>query len=348
MSSLSLVDQHAVIRFPIRTVFEPHRSYARNHETYIREPAIYAYTSFMSDSSHPVDRLVSVLEHASRQLDDDEYLFYFDIHKLLYYLDARIDDDNSFKEALSFHWYEDGPVATVTQSVADRSREGGVFETTPTPHGQKFHPAGGTISVTDDDEDLQEAKEAIDTILEEEYDLTAPKEEKIDQVYRDAPYEFQRRFKKDVIPKVEELGEVLGPLPKDVYRAISRTEAYLPFEDDFQEVNDLYSRYVDVSRSVLADREDVSDEGGTRFEELTMEYWEVFCAKLRLETTPEDVDAQTVSRWTSEYHSKVEAFRATLDEFETAFANADTRQPTRAVEDSTWGQLADGLLNRSD
>lgn len=303
----------------------------------------------MSDTSHPVDRLVSVLEHASRQLDDDEYLFFFDINKLLYYLDSRIDEDNSFKEVLSVFWYEDGPVATVGQTVADRSQEAGIFETTPTPHGQRFHPAGGTISVTDDDEDLQEAKEAIESILAEEYEITASKEEKIDQVYADAPYEFQRRFKKDVVPEVEELGDVLGPLPEDVYKAVSRAEAYLPLDDAFRDVNDLYSQYLDVSRSVLAQQDSVSDEVATRFEELTTAYWEAFCAKLRLETAPEDADADSVSRWRSDYESKVETFRTALDAFETEFVDDDAGgQPTRVAEDSTWGRVADGLLNSSD
>ena len=321
---------------------------ALNHETYIHKPTIYVYTNFMSDSSHPVDRLVSVLEHASSHLDDDEYLFFFDINKLLYYLDLRIDEDNSLKEVLSVYWYEDGPVATVGQTVADRSQEEGIFETTPTPQGQRFHPAGGTISMTDDDDDLREAKETIETILEEQYEITASKEEKIDQVYGDAPYEFQRRFKKDVMPQIEELGDVLGPIPEDVYRAVSRAEAYLPLDDAFDDVNDLYSRYLDVTRVVLAQRDSVSDEVATRLEELTEAYWEVFCAKLRLETAPEDVDTEEVTRWRSDYESKMETFRTTLNAFKTEFVDEADGQPTRVTEYSTWGQMADGLLNRSD
>lgn len=299
----------------------------------------------MSSSSHPNKRLLSVLSHGISELGEGERLSFIDINKILFYLERRLNEDNELREHLTPYWYQDGPMVTTVQSVVNWGQSVGALEKAD----GWFHASHPTTELPEDD-DVREAKRAIEAVLDEDYPIAGSLDEKIEQVYEDAPFEFQRRFKRRVLPMIEDLDSFPPASPDEVYRAVNSAEAYLPLEEAFAEVNACYAEYLDVSQAFLAPKESLSGDEIEAYTELSESYWVLFCKKLRLETVGPDIEEDRLAYWEETYRDGLEEFRIGLAEFEEAFveASANTQPPSRVSEDSSWGRVANELLNNSD
>lgn len=299
----------------------------------------------MNSSSHPKKRLLSVLSHGINQLDEGDRLSFVDINKMLYYLEQRLEEDNELREYLTHYWYQEGPMVTNAQSVVDWGRSAGALQRAD----GWFRPSQPTAELPEDD-DILEAKRAIEAVLEEDYPIAGSLDEKIERVYEDAPFEFQRRFKRRVLPMIEDLNSIPPVSPDEVYRAVNSAEAYLPLEDAFAEVNACYSEYLDVSRAFLTPKSSLSRDEMKAYTQLSESYWVLFCKKLRLETVGGNIDEDRLTRWEQTYQDGLAEFRSELADFKESFVkpSADTRSLDRVSQDSSWGRVANELLNNSD
>jgi hypothetical protein len=81
--------------------------------------------------------LLNVLSHAYDEAgnDDDTFLIYLDLQKIVYYLQRRLDTDNSINESLPYYWYFDGPVSDVVQQTVYLGEEIGYLRKESTPNG---------------------------------------------------------------------------------------------------------------------------------------------------------------------------------------------------------------------
>ncbi|MDH5020386.1 hypothetical protein [Halobacterium rubrum] len=282
-------------------------------------------------------------------MDEETYLYYLDVQKVFYYLKKRLDDDNDIAQQLPYYWYLDGPVSDEVQSTVNRARDLGAVETEKSVDGGlkfKQAPEGPDLEFTGDS--YTAAAAALERVLEEDYDIYADLEQKLGEVYEDAPYEFQRFFKFEVMDAVEEYdqGVPWHYSTEEISNLIGTAEAYLPVGDQFNEVNKLYSRFYTVAKRYLEVVDDDRHGSGT-FNELAKSFWQLFCYRLRMvEHDPEYED--DLEGWESDYMMKKESFEAEIKQFREFVAqelegNSDGPTDFQSPQESGWGKVVEGL-----
>jgi hypothetical protein len=149
---------------------------------------------------------------------------------------------------------------------------------------------------------------------------------------------------------IEELDKVPPITADEVYRAVNSAESYLPLAKAFEEVNQCYSEYLDVSRRFLTSADPPSRKEVEVYIDLSESYWVLFCTKLRLKTVRADIDEHRFSHWQEVYRDTLAEFRTELSDFEEVIVKTGTNShnPSRVSENSSWGRVANELLNDSD
>lgn len=297
--------------------------------------------------------LLTVLKHVYEK-DGVEGLVYLDIQKIFFHLRERLDEDNEFRDSLNYYWYVDGPNSDDVQVIVNHGKEMGVLSAEPTQRTSQ----GEWISLEDstalpDEEsypdDLQEAVDAIEKVVEEDYEIFTDKKSKIDPIYERAPYEFQRYFKFDLRPEVQKFaeGKPWAYGPEELQNIIMTGEAYLPLDPAFSEFNDYYSRYQNLALRYLktVDPNDVDPILSDRLLTLTDGIWKLFCQQLRIREHDEAYD-EDLEEWEERYElhksyasEDLDSFENRLDVLMEAYPGADKVSP-----DSGWAEIASDFI----
>lgn len=298
------------------------------------------------------DVLLELLSHVFESDEDVDGLVYLDIQKIFYHLRERLDEDNAVSELLPYYWYIDGTVSDTVQEAVNHGLETGALESKPTARtgaGEWFEPSDGHEPSIDGFEldDLETAKQEIERTLEEDYDVFSNHEEKIEEIYEEAPYDFQRYFKLNILFAVEQFasGRPLYLGTENLASEISTAEAYLPLVPEFEEFNTIFSRYVNTAIRYLDTVSNDHRVFADRFKHLSEGVWRLYCQQLRLLEHDPFYDPM-VGKWEAEYErtkqlvaNDLVEFRQLLDaEFE------QEEQTARVPENSSWGKIAADYL----
>jgi hypothetical protein len=304
--------------------------------------------------------LVHLLDHALRELPDGTELTYIDAQKIFYLTRRRLDSDNRIAQSLPVYWYVHGPMSKAVSYTLNTAKQAAVVdgETTPTA-GQVYTRGDGEPPEIDDDEDLQRARAAIDAVLDE-YDLSSDLDDRLrEDIYIDAPYDFQRYYKFDVLPAIEEFARehyVITHPPEEIRFRLARAEATVPSEPAFSEFGRLFSRFVTLAETYLDEVDESEKTAVETFEQLAHDAWDVFAKRVRIEVH-DDAYEDTVASWELEYErarqsfdGDLRSFEATLDDQLDRFGasgseSADAHEESlRVSEDSGWGAVNSALL----
>lgn len=301
----------------------------------------------------------ALLELLSYIFESDEGidgLVYLDIQKIFYHLADRLEDDNEIKELLPYYWYIDGTVSDTVQAAVNHGIGTDTFDSGPTANtgaGQWYRLSDAYSASLDsiDSGDLEAAKQEIDLVLDEDYDVFSSHEEKIEGIYEEAPYEFQRYFKLHILFSIEQLaaGRPLHLGTDNLASEISTAEAYLPLDPEFDEFNELFSRYVNTSKRYLTLVGEDSPALADRFKQLSESVWRLFCQQLRL-LEHDPFYEQKVDNWKEEQKRVRMVVANDLVEFRRLLDVAfDEEIETRRVsEESSWGKIAAEYLDETN
>lgn len=295
------------------------------------------------------DRLLAVLSHILTR--EGSGMVYLDIVKIFYLLRKRLNDENELKPQLQYYWYIDGPESDTVQKAVNHGVQSGILEKSPTTHtgtGTWFEPVSPNQYLDQpnyDDDDVEEAIEAVDEVLEEEYDLFDQKRSKIEPIYEEAPYEFQRHFKFEIAPEIEHFvnEDLWACSPDKLNTIIATSEAYLPLDPAFDEFNDLYSWFVEVASRYLRRISETGENPYTReFQQLAQNYvWNLFSHQLRIQHHDDYYD-DSVEEWEEKYEQQRMAAVQALENFE---EDVETMMQDKPASDlaspgSAWASIA--------
>ena len=299
------------------------------------------------------EALLELLVHAFETAEDADGMVYLDIQKLFYHLRERLEDDNSVRELLPYYWYIDGTVSDTVKEAVDLGLESGVLESSPTTRtgsGEWYERTDEHVpSSNAESDDLETARRELERVLAEDYELFTGHEDKVEDVYEDAPYEFQRYFKLNILFSIDGFaaGRPLHLGTDNLASEIGTAEAYLPLEPAFEEFNRLFSRYVNTAKRYLDHVDEDSRELADRFKHLSESVWRLYCEQLRLLEHDPYYDSE-IDAWEREYErtrqltaNDLVEFRRLLDE---AYRDADS---VRSPEDSSWGKIVADYLEES-
>jgi hypothetical protein len=304
------------------------------------------------------ETLLGLLSHVFETNEDIDGLVYLDIQKIFYYLRRRLGDDNEIFELLPYYWYIDGTVSDTVEQSVNHGLENGVItaETTTRTGSGKWHQMSEDFSPTEvavNETDYETAKEELDTVLREDYDVFSSYEEKLGDIYEDAPYEFQDYFKFHVLQELERFanGRPWTYNPEQFKTNISTAEAYLPLDAEFEEFNTLFSRYVNTATRYFDSVKNESREFADRFKQLSESVWRLYCQQLRLLEHDEYYDVKR-DEWEDEYERTKKLVTNDLIEFrrllDVEFGDSDDVSTSRVPEDSAWGQIVSDYLDEPD
>lgn len=297
--------------------------------------------------------LLTVLKQVY-EIEGVEGLVYLDIQKIFFYLRERLDEDNELREELNYYWYVDGPNSDDVQAVVDHGKKKGVLSAEPTHRtGQGEWISLENATTLPDEEsypdDLQEAIDAVEKVVEEDYDIFTDKGSKIDPIYERAPYEFQRYFKFDLRPEIQKFaeGKAWAYGPDELQGIITTGEAYLPLVPAFSEFNDYYSRYQNLTLRYLetVDSNDKDPVLSDRLLTLTDGIWKLFCQQLRIQEHDEVYD-DDLDEWEKRYKLHKSYVSEDLDSFEDRLDVLLETYPNtvRASPDSSWAKIASDFV----
>lgn len=293
------------------------------------------------------ESLLKLLSHVFESEDIDG-LVYLDIQKIFYHLRERLDEDNEIKELLPYYWYIDGIVSDTVQETVNEGLERGVIQsqtTTNTGTGEWYKPGRENVHYPEevDEGDFERAKRKIKLTLEEDYDVFRDHEEKIQEVYEEAPYDFQRYFKLNILFSI---GQFANDRPlylgtENLATEISTGESYLPLNPEFEEFNKIFSRYVNTAKYYLENVDKDDRIFADRFKQLSDTVWRLYCQQLRLIEHDPYYESKK-EEWEDEYNRTrglvmndlVEFRQFIRDEFE------DADEVARVPEESSWGKIA--------
>lgn len=306
------------------------------------------------------EALLEVLSHVFESEEGVEGLVYLDIQKIFYHLRERLDEDNDIKDLLQYYWYIDGKVSDTVKQAVDHGAESEILDVQPTRGGGgewyvisgKFSPPADSAGYEKIDRaDIETSKEEVEKVLKEDYNLFSKHDEKIDGMYENAPYDFQRHFKLNVLFSINRFADGKRPLLglDNLKSDISMAEAYLPLSEGFEGFNEIFSRYVNVAERYLEAMSESDRMLSGRFEQLSENVWRLFCQKLRLLEHDSYYESK-LEDWEEEYERTKTFVANDIIEFRRMLDSelGDEKEMTKAPEDSTWGKIAADYLDESE
>jgi len=305
------------------------------------------------------DLLTHLADHVLRALPGDPELTYIDAQKILYLTQKRLDSENRAAAALPFYWYLHGPMSkAVSYTLRDAKHSGVVDGRTTATGGQVYTPGSADPPAVDRDEDVVAAERAVEAVVAE-YDVFGELDERLrEEIYVDAPYEFQRYYKFELLPAVEAFVRepyYLTHTPEEIQFRLARAEGKAPTDEAFAEWRRRLSRFVTLAEAYLETVDESEKPVVETFERLAEDVWELFAKQLRIEEH-DAAYADDVDGWKLEYDNSQQSlddslrrFEATLEEQFDLYDAPDGRdeQSVRIPEESGWGTVADSLLEGS-
>lgn len=303
-----------------------------------------------------------------------------DVQKVLYLIQKHLPHHHPLANQLDFYWYLHGPmdnqVSVATRVATDNGYIEPVATSSPaTPTGQKFVPGPASpatlTSETLTEQEYEEVQEALDTAIAE-YSFDTRLDESLGPIYQDAPIDFYRYYRFNVLSELSNLGGLVPPKRESLKRAIQTGEAYLPCNEAYNRETKRYAEFASVARRYLH-REDAltvdtrppgtylrqspSDlESASTLEEypqparvttafglLTSQIWTLFAMRTRIVTAGERHHTR-ISGWKedlADHHDLFETHLHSLTEYLSS-PDADTVtaadiEMTRQPENSPWG-----------
>ena len=296
--------------------------------------------------------LLRILSHAYDQKDLDGLVF-LDIQKIFYYVQERLDDSNNITDLLQYYWYIDGCMSDTVEEAVGYGVNNNILSATPTQHTQagtwyQFDAEAPPLSESDS-EDLEQALEAVEVVLSEDYNVFNEYEPKIRGLYKDAPLSFQRYFKTELLWYVESFkdGDLRSRDAKEISYRVGMGESHLPLDPRYASFNDLYSKYMNVSQKYL-DQSDGEHSGlFVIFSSLTDDIWGLFCKQLRLCEHDSYYDTE-IDKWQQDYADKEEQVMDLVLSFDKLINSEfpdNNESSDRAPESSGWGAVAEAYLS---
>lgn len=297
--------------------------------------------------------LTHLIDYILETLPEGAELKYIDAQKIFYLTQQRLDSDNRVARSLPFYWYIHGPMSKAVSYTLNNAKQEGVIEgeTTPTA-GQVYTSGQADPPAIKEDEDLERAEEAINEVLEE-YDIFSDLDQRLrEDIYVDAPYDFQIYYKFEILPAIEEFaGEhyVVTHPTEEIQFRLARAEAKFPSDPAFEECRHLFSRFVTLAETYLEEMDESEKTAVETFERLANDAWELFAKRLRIEQHDEAYD-DDVESWELEYKSSLQSFDSDLRTFEATLNDrynrydAQTEDSSRVPEDSGWGVVGSALI----
>lgn len=296
--------------------------------------------------------LLELLSHVFESEEEINGLVYLDIQKIFYHLRERLDEDNAVKDLLPYYWYMDGTVSDTVQEAVNHGLESGALSSKPTARtgaGEWYEPSDEYEPSIEgfDLDDLETAKKEIERTLEEDYNVFSSHEEKIEEIYEEAPYDFQHYFKLNILFAVEQFagGRPLYLGTENLASEISTAEAYLPLDPEFEEFNAMFSRYANTAKRYLDIVNTETRIYSDRFKQLTEGIWRLYCQQLRLLEHDPFYDSK-VEEWAAEYGRTRKLIANDLVEFRQLLDSEveGEEQTVRISEDSSWGKIVADYL----
>jgi uncharacterized phage-associated protein len=302
-----------------------------------------------SDSSRVALYLIG---EALDELPQDTHLYHLDLHKLLYLLQARLDDENCIAEQLPFYWYRHGPVSQAAFNAEREATRRGIADVEETEDGKIYTPGPQqppTPSIdTESPEDLSVAVDKLNDLIEE-YRFHEERETLLQEdIYVDAPYRFQPEFKFNALPAAHEFASEGTYSPEELVDDLYRAEGKLPLDDAFSSYNSLFSRFVSLSDTFLSHGTSDDPLLKAQFAELAEVSWRVFCNQLRCETVDDD-HSEDLESWEQKAEQSLGTYRQSLDDFEERLHEQDLfeHDAGRVQEGEPWAVIAKSILNES-
>jgi len=300
--------------------------------------------------------LTHLVDHLFRHLPERTELKYIDTQKIFYLTRKRLDPENRVTAELPFYWYQHGPMSKAVSYTLRGAKNSEIVDgRTTTTGGQVYTPGEADPPAIDRDGDVIAAEDAVETVVAE-YDVFGDLDERLrEEIYVDAPYEFQRYYKFEVLPAVEEFARepyYLTHTPDEIQFRLARAEAKAPTGDAFDGWRRRLSRFVTLAETYLGTVDESEKPVVETFERLAEDVWELFAKRLRIEEH-DAAYTDDVAGWRLEYENSQQSlddslrrFEATLDEqFDLYDApHGHDEQSVRMREESGWGAVANSLL----
>lgn len=302
------------------------------------------------------DLLAHLLSHTLQLLPGDPELTYIDAQKIFYLTQKRLDSENQVAAELPFYWYLHGPMSKAVSYTLHDAKDNGVVDgRTTATGGQVYTPGTADPPAVDRDGDVAEAEAAVEAVVRE-YDVSGELDERLrEEIYVDAPYEFQQYYKFELLPAVEEFTRepyYLTHTPDELQFRLARAEAKAPADDAFDEWRQRLSRFVTLAETYLETVDESEKPMAETFERVARDVWKLFAKRLRIEEHDEAY-TDDVEAWKMEYRSSQQSlddslrrFEATLVEQFDLYGTRDgaDEQSVRVPEQSGWGAVANSLL----
>jgi hypothetical protein len=233
------------------------------------------------------------------------------------------------------------------------AKQGGIIEgkTTPTA-GQVYTQGQSNPPEVDKDKDLEQAEKAIGEVLEE-YDIFSDLDERLqDDIYVDAPYNFQIYYKFEVLPAIGEFVKehhIVTHPPDEIQFRLGRAEAKFPTDPAFEECSHMFSRFITLAETYLNEVNESEKTAAESLEKLANDAWELFAKRLRIEEHDDEYD-KNVESWELEYNNSVQSFDSDLRSFEATLNKRydlygdSPEESVRVSENSGWGVVNSALL----
>lgn len=301
------------------------------------------------------DSITYLVDYLFQQLPDDAELKYIDAQKIFYLVKKRLDSENQIARSLPIYWYVHGPMSkSVSYATASAKNEGIINGMTTSTGGQVFKAGTNDPPEVERNSDLIAAENAIENVLED-YDIFTSLDERLEEeIYVDAPFEFQTYYKFDVLPKIEEFSHeffIQTEPPEEIAFRLARAEAKFPGESSFDECQERFSRFVTIAETYLENVDEVEKELAEVFYDLAASAWFLFAKKLRIVRHDEAYD-DNVDGWVANYRNFRYSFDTDLHSFEELvnerYKLEGRRTTSRVPEDVAWGRVGTALLSGNE
>jgi|GEM_PF-1655010 len=310
-----------------------------------------------SDDNHnmnlgAIKELIKHIVEKTVETEDVDYVGKMDFHKILYLLKDRLDESNQLYNLLPFHWYKHGPYSQVATHAVKELEDDSVISSTDEGEGEGYTIGDNEFKFSEENKDLREAKEELIIILDEFNFLEKRDRLLNEEIYPDAPYDFQRHFRFECVPSFEKFKDNYSSYSARTAhslfkRKMTMAEAMLPLENEFEDFNRVFSRLVTLTDRYFEGIEELKKEDAEQLEDLTSKAWDLFAKKLRIHTS-DDMSNRFQEQWIKDYKEEKKEFESRLKHFESEvlkkLGKKGLPEFNKPSEDSGWGIIAKELL----
>jgi len=299
----------------------------------------------------PSDIALYLIGEILDDLPDDAHLYQMDLHKILYLLQKRLDDDNLVAEKLPFYWYRHGPVTQAVFEASESATRRDVAQTEQNEQGTRYLQGPATPpspSIDTHQAALSEASDELSEIIEN-YRFYQQRDRLLEEdIYSDAPYAFQPEVKFNLLPATQTFVDNERPEPERLADSFNRAESKLPLDDSFSGFNSEFSRLVTLAEMFLDDDAVAHPLLQAELQELVETAWRVFSDHLQSETA-DDYYADSQQQWERNAQQSLSVFAQELNAFEQRLKEAGffERDAPRATEGESWARVAESILSEN-